>query len=136
METTSVRDRLFDPNTPNSLAGTLLRDAPSDPKADTIVSSLFGMAAKLPNSIAGAFSPKLRAASTDDMATMTGTLWYGADETDLAQDTATQVRMETGTNVKCPRTDPTKEWNACDADQTVLNGMKCQYEDCPEFVKN
>jgi hypothetical protein len=136
MQMTSVKDRLFDPNTPNSLAGTLMRDAPSDPKADTIVSSLFGMAAKLPSSIAGAFSPKLRAAPTDDMSSLTGTLWYGADDdTDLNQDTAPQLRTQTGT-VSCPRTDPLKQFNVCDADQTVINSVKCQYSDCPEFTNN
>jgi hypothetical protein len=136
MQMTSVKDRLLDPNTPDSVVGTLMRDAPSDPKADTIVSSLFGLAAKLPNSIAGAFSPKLRAVGADDMSTMTGVLWYGATEDDLNQDTAVQVRQQTGATVACPRTDPTKEFNACDADQTVINSVKCINKDCPEFTNN
>jgi hypothetical protein len=133
MQMTPLKDRLFDTTNPDSVASTFLRNQPTNPKPDTIVSSLFSMAGKLPTSLVSAFSPRVRASANEDMANLTGVLWYGASDADLAQDVSPEVRQQQDGKVQCPKTDPSIEFNACQADETVINSLKCAYEDCPEF---
>jgi hypothetical protein len=129
-----LKERLFSAALPDSLTGSLLRAAPANPKPDTIISALLGQVARLPATMLSAFSPKIRATTRADqisqMSQMTGTQWYGATPADLNQDIAPEVRQQLQGQVSCPRTDPTKEFNRCDADTTVITSLKCRWEDC------
>ncbi|HSW98383.1 MAG TPA: hypothetical protein VLF71_00945 [Candidatus Saccharimonadales bacterium] len=134
MAMTSIKDRIFDTSMPTSIAGSLLRAAPTNPTPSTMLSSLFGMAARLPSSIGGVFSPKIRADEANDMATLTGTLWYGATEDALNQDTTPAMATQKTADIKCPTTDPSKEANMCQADETVITSMGCAWDaNCPDF---
>lgn len=132
MATTPLKDRLFSVYTPNSLAGALVRNAPTDLRPTSVMASLFGQVARLPSSLLSAFSPKIRAADLDERSKLTGEQMFGATEDDLSQETAQEVRLQATNNVTCPQTDATKEFNACMADRTVIKSINCQFVDCPE----
>jgi hypothetical protein len=121
---------------PNSLTGSIIRAAPADMSPTSVMGALFNQVVRLPASVVSAFSPKTRAATINDMSAVTGVQWFGALPADLAQDTAPEVRQQQAADLKCPETDPNKEFNVCQADSTVIKGLTCIYEDCPEFVGN
>jgi hypothetical protein len=137
MALTPLKDRLFSTDISDSLTSTLIRNAPADGSPGTVMASLFGQVAKLPSLMVTAFSPKVRAASFQQYSDAAGVQWYGALPTDLAQDVSPEVRQQPDGQVKCPKTDPTKEFNACQADTNVIKGLFCQTEpaaNCPEFT--
>ncbi len=131
---TPLRDRLFSLNEPRSLTSTLVRAAPTSMKPGNLIASLFGQVTKLPSSILSAFSPKLRAAELDDVSELTWVQQYGAEEDDLNRDVAPALRSQAVDTPECPKTDPAKEFNDCQADISVMASLSCmQGGPCPEF---
>jgi hypothetical protein len=133
MAMTSMKDRLFDIDNPKSLTSTLVREAPANSSPGTVMASLFGHVAQLPQSVFTALSPKVRAASFQEYSKAAGVQWYGAFPGDLDADISPEVRQQQAGNVTCPKTNPTEQFNACQADVNVVKGLVCIVQDCPEW---
>jgi hypothetical protein len=135
MAMTPLKDRLFSPDMPDSLTATLLRNAPTEAGPGSFMASLAKQVASLPSSIMLAFSPNARAAGYAEYSKAAGTRWYGALPSDLARDTAPEVRQQTGTDIKCPEVKPTVDFNTCVADTAVIKTMQCAADptECPDW---
>ena len=137
MALTPLKDRLFSPDMPNSLTATLIRDAPASSGPGGFMAALAKQVAALPSSVMRAFSPDARAADYINYSKAAGVRWYGATPDDLKQDTAVELRQQSGDieSIQCPKVNPSAGFNACMADKAVMKSMACgtAAEECKDW---